>query len=73
MTAESGQRAMYHHIPVPASMGPRSHDRGIACTEDAGQVPAELLQWGRGRMTAESWHRVARMARGTSFNGAAVA
>ncbi len=38
---------------ITASMGPRSGDRGNEDLRRAGLSPAELLQWGRGQVTAE--------------------
>jgi len=62
-------RGWHDHL---ASMGPRSHDRGIATAPS--HAPAMMrLQWGRGRTTAESARSATTTSAWTGFNGAAVA
>ncbi len=73
MTAETRLEPAEPKHLHPASMGPRSYDRGNSNTGRWEVCVLDLLQWGRGLMTAETPPIIAAAPPGEfSFNGAAV-
>ncbi len=62
--------ALHQDIRNPASMGPRSVERGNNNLPDVGSSVA-WLQWGRVRLNAETRRGWWEKSRKSSFNGAA--
>ena len=59
LTNAEGARTHQRSLRSPASMGPRSYERGRASTDAQGPDTKTVLQWGRGLMNAESAARCA--------------